>query len=68
MVFDRALMTEPDTAMSVVTGNLSLKLYDAVIGNGQAAKKGWHPLERAGNQCMGWYPWGTLKKHLADPN
>eukprot|EP00972_Heterocapsa_arctica_P068239 10079635-Heterocapsa_arctica.AAC.1 len=29
MEFDRALLTEPDTAMSVVAANLSLKLYDA---------------------------------------
>eukprot|EP00972_Heterocapsa_arctica_P016460 2429481-Heterocapsa_arctica.AAC.1 len=68
MAFDRALMTEPDTNISVMAGNLSLRLYDAVIGNGQAERKGWTPLERASNQHMGWYPWGTLKKHLENPN
>eukprot|EP00972_Heterocapsa_arctica_P031698 4669410-Heterocapsa_arctica.AAC.1 len=53
MIFDRALLEEPEATMSVVAGNLSLKLYDAVIGNTQAIRKGWHPLERAANQHMG---------------
>ena len=67
MIFDRNLMVEPDGAMSIMTTNLSLKLYDAVIGNNVAYRKGWHPLERLGSQVLGWYPWGTLKKHLSDP-
>eukprot|EP00972_Heterocapsa_arctica_P027380 4024989-Heterocapsa_arctica.AAC.1 len=35
MLFDRALMTEPDGPMSIMTTSISLKLYDAVIGNSQ---------------------------------
>eukprot|EP00972_Heterocapsa_arctica_P063117 9312045-Heterocapsa_arctica.AAC.1 len=32
-----------------------------------ARERGWMPLERVANQRHGWYPWGTLKKHLMDP-
>eukprot|EP00972_Heterocapsa_arctica_P116102 16451434-Heterocapsa_arctica.AAC.1 len=32
-----------------------------------AWERGWKPLERLTNQCHGWYAWGTMKKHLQDP-
>eukprot|EP00972_Heterocapsa_arctica_P062599 9230449-Heterocapsa_arctica.AAC.1 len=60
-------MVEPDGPMSNMSRNVSIMLYDAVVGNKVAWRRGWQPLERYGNQTLGWYPWGTLKKHLMDP-
>eukprot|EP00972_Heterocapsa_arctica_P020675 3049187-Heterocapsa_arctica.AAC.1 len=68
MAFDRELMKEPDTPMNAMTSTTSIRLYDVVINNHVAHRRNppWHPLDRWGNQVLGWYPWGTLKKHLLD--
>eukprot|EP00972_Heterocapsa_arctica_P054426 8019600-Heterocapsa_arctica.AAC.1 len=46
---------------------MSGRIYDAVIGNYAARDRGWKPLEKVGNQWIGWYPWGVIKRHLLDP-
>jgi hypothetical protein len=67
MVFDRDLMREQNGPMSTMSATMSTRLYDAVVNNNVAWRRNWHPLERWGNQTLGWYPWGTLKKHMMDP-
>eukprot|EP00972_Heterocapsa_arctica_P114317 16441808-Heterocapsa_arctica.AAC.1 len=53
--------------MSTSQESMSTRIYDATVGNPQAGKRCWKPLERQGSQHLGWYPWGTIKKHLLDP-
>eukprot|EP00972_Heterocapsa_arctica_P086480 12746978-Heterocapsa_arctica.AAC.2 len=47
---------------------MSTRIYDAVVNKPEAWKRKWTPLQRQGNQALGWYPWGTIKKHLLDPS
>eukprot|EP00972_Heterocapsa_arctica_P044725 6599090-Heterocapsa_arctica.AAC.1 len=53
--------------MSETQNLMSTRIYDATVGNPQASRRSWKPLDRQKSQHLGWYPWGTIKKHLQDP-
>eukprot|EP00972_Heterocapsa_arctica_P044130 6513811-Heterocapsa_arctica.AAC.1 len=67
MPFDKALMNDKGKTLPPSLEALSGRIYDAAIGNNVARDRGWKPLEKVGNQWIGWYPWGVMKKHLLDP-
>eukprot|EP00972_Heterocapsa_arctica_P000866 120797-Heterocapsa_arctica.AAC.1 len=49
--FDKTLMGDKGQVLPSALEAMSGRIYDAVIGNYQAQKRGWTPLERVGNQC-----------------
>eukprot|EP00972_Heterocapsa_arctica_P061432 9060609-Heterocapsa_arctica.AAC.1 len=67
MEFDWELMKEKNLTLTRSQDIMNQMMYDAVIGNFSATRRKWKHLERQGNQAMGWYPWGTIKKHIQDP-
>eukprot|EP00972_Heterocapsa_arctica_P089670 13223741-Heterocapsa_arctica.AAC.1 len=68
MEFDKTLTNDEGMKLPAAMELLSGRLFDALIGNPMARERGWKPLERMINQSHAWYPWGTLKKHLLDPD
>eukprot|EP00972_Heterocapsa_arctica_P001911 273536-Heterocapsa_arctica.AAC.1 len=67
MPFDRKLMEDKGKGLPTNLDIMSGRLFDATVGNWMAQGRTWKPLEKTTNQKHGWYPWGTLKKHLQDP-
>jgi hypothetical protein len=56
MDFDRELIKDKKVRLSTTQALMSPRIYDAIIGNYAAHRRSWHPLERQGNQALGWYP------------
>eukprot|EP00972_Heterocapsa_arctica_P054330 8007037-Heterocapsa_arctica.AAC.1 len=56
--FEKSLMEDKGRVLPSALEAMSGRIYDAVVGNVAAKNRGWLPLERMGNQCYGWYPWG----------
>eukprot|EP00972_Heterocapsa_arctica_P011411 1673216-Heterocapsa_arctica.AAC.1 len=67
MPFDKTLMNDKGKVLPPSLEHLSGIIFDAAIGNNVAWERKWKPLERVGNQWLGWYPWGVMQRHLLDP-
>ncbi len=66
--FDKKLMWTKGIALTYSEDRLSRLMFDAVVGNPQARKNGGKQLIREGSQALGWYPIGTLRDHVSDPD
>jgi hypothetical protein len=64
MDFDRDLMNAKNIELNNPQKQLSKYIFDAVVGNVVGRNRGWTQLPREGSQALGWYPIGTIKKHL----
>jgi hypothetical protein len=62
--FDRNLMKAKGMELNYPLKQLSKFIFDAVVGNTQGKTRNWTQLPAQGSQIMGWYPIGTIKKHL----
>jgi hypothetical protein len=65
--FNMDLMLPKNTRLSYAEDRLSRFIFDAVVANPQAKKNGGVQLVREGNQALGWYPHGTLRDHISQP-
>jgi hypothetical protein len=66
--FDMNLMRTKGTELTYSEDRLSKLMFDAVVGNPVARQNGNKQLIREGSQALGWYPIGTVRDHVSDPD